>query len=207
MKVDLAAAAKSNATTGGSARAPWTGGVIEIDDSKMLDLIVRAVAYRMGHNLFNGLRPDGRGGMPGRKRDGQPRGLGAAIARNLLPVKVGRLVWIIAAHREKPGHLARIMGGIPLLAPPIDTIRAAVHAAFVASVKVSAQKAASAGLSTKLTGSGTAARAARASARSEARGLRAERDTAFGGFGGTRSGLGKRISSASRRAVRRSLVR
>lgn len=109
---------------------------------------------------------------------------------------------IIAAHREKLGHLARIMQEIPFLAPPIETIRAAVHAAFVASVKVSAQKAATANLSTALTGRSEEAKAARASARTEARGLRAARDTAFSGLGGTRSGLGKRISSAGRRAVR-----
>lgn len=208
MYVDLAAAAATqNASKGGGASATWVGGKIEIDDAKMLDLIARAISFVMGNNLFEGRRPDGRGPMPPRQYDGQPRGSGSAIARAIAAVKTGPLVWLIAAHREKIGHLARIMGNVPLLAPPIDTIRNAVHAAFVASVKVSAQKAANAGLATKFTGRGAVAAAARASARAEARGLRDAYRSQLGalGIGGDRaerSALGKRIASAGRRAVR-----
>lgn len=207
MRVDLAAAAQMNAPTGGAARAVWSGGVIEVDDTKFLDLVARAVAFTMGRNLYDGYRPDGRGPMPARKYDGQPRGSGSLIARALAAVKTGPLTWVIAAHREKIGHMQRIMGEIPLLAPPIDAIRAAVHAAFVASVHVSAQKAATAGLSAKLTGRGAAATAARASARTEARGLRDAYRSQLGalGIGGARAdrtAIGKRIAGAGRRAVR-----
>lgn len=140
MRLDLAAAANRNATQRGSARAVWSGGRIEIDEEKLAELIARATAFVMGENLFAGRRPDGRGAMPGRQRDGRPRGMGALVARALAPLKVGPLTYVIAAHRERAGHLARILQEVPLRAPPLETMRAAVHAAFLASVKVSTER-------------------------------------------------------------------
>lgn len=127
MKLDLAAAVgKSNASTGPVRVEVASGGVIEIDEAVFLELFARAIGTAMGANLFKGLRPDGLGPMPGRKRDGAPRGLGAAIARNLFPKLVAPGVHVISAHREQAGHLARIMRDVPFHPPPVATIKTAL---------------------------------------------------------------------------------
>jgi len=133
--VDLSRAANA-APSKGRVRQEWTGGKIQIDETKFLDLVVRAAAITMSANLSRGLRPDGSAAMPGRKKDGRPRGMGSAIAGHLTAISTGALEWVIAAHHEIPGHLKRIMQDVPLLAPPMATIRAGVHAAFLAAVRL-----------------------------------------------------------------------
>lgn len=209
MKLDLAKALQANANAGtGEVRSIWTGGRIEIDELRMLDLIARAVAITMGNNLFRGIRTDGSGPMPARQYDGQPRGTGALIARALAPVKIGPHSWLIAAHREKAGHLARLMGGIPFTPPPLDTIRSAVHNAFQAALKLSEATEAARALPAAVRGAaGASARAARRTARAGVSALRDAYRTQLGEFGlrgktPERSGLGKRIRSASRKTLR-----
>ena len=139
MKLDLAAAAAaiSKATTGKlRAGAEWTGGKIEIDEAGFVGRLADGVAMMMGQNLYRGMRPDGGGPMPGRKEDGKPRGKGSSIARALNSIQQGsRLEWLIAAHREQPGHLARIMQEVPLRAPPLETLKKWINEAFKRSVK------------------------------------------------------------------------
>lgn len=141
MKLDIASAvAKSNASTGPVRVEVVSGGVIEIDEAVFLELFARAIGTTMGANLSQGLRPDGSGPMPGRKLDGRPRGEGAAVVRNLFPKLVGPGVQLIAAHRERLGHLARIMGNVPFHPPPIAKIRAGVMRALQLAAKVAGAK-------------------------------------------------------------------
>jgi hypothetical protein len=138
MKLDLAAALgqTSNAAAGG-VRAVFSGlKTIEIDEETFVGRIVDARAFAMGQNLHRGLRPDGSAPMPGRKKDGQPRGLGALLALRLKGGKTGALTWRIAPDREIPGHLARILREVPFLPPSLERLRAAVNVAFEKAVKV-----------------------------------------------------------------------
>jgi hypothetical protein len=204
VKVDLAAAAAKESEPAGSSRATWTGGKIEIDEEKFLDLIVRAIANVMGQNIYQGQRPDGSGPMPAREYDGKPRGTGARIARALAPVKTGRLSWFIAAHREKIGHLARLMAGVPFRSPPIERIRDAVRAAFDSAVRLTEGRAAAKALPKAARGlAGAAARDARRSARAGVAALKAAHIADLGKVGDIgvtwRSSLAKRIQSAARK--------
>jgi hypothetical protein len=209
MKLDLVAAAQRNAgaRTGGVS-AVWTGGVIDLDPDRFLELLARAVAIAMGSNIFNGRRPDGSGPMPGRKKDGEPRGKGASIARALAPRRSGPRSFFIAAHLENLGHLARIMGDVPLLNPPLEALQEAVHRAFQAALKLSEATEALRALPRAVRGvAGASARAARAAARGTVSSLRDAYRTSLGGVGLTgatseRSALGKRIRSASRKTRR-----
>lgn len=196
MKMDLAAAAaKWNATSGG-VRAQWKGGRVELDETMFVDLVARGVAARMGANIHNGLKPDGTGPMPGRKKDGQPRGQGSLISRALAALQVGSLTWIIAAHQERLGHLARILQGVPFLPPPIDRIRDAVHNAFQAAIRLSTATAAQRALA-------GAEPDVRREARLTAAGVREEYRVAIRELGvSEKSRLAKRIRSASRKQVR-----
>lgn len=139
MKLDVASAvAKSNAPTGSVRVEVVDGGVLEIDEAVFLELFARAVGTTMGANLHNGLKPDGSGPMPGRRSDGEPRGRGARIARNLFPKLIAPGTYLISAHRERLGHLARIMGGVPFHPPPVAKIRTAVIRALQLAAKVNA---------------------------------------------------------------------
>jgi hypothetical protein len=137
VKLDLAAVA-GQIMNGprGKVRALWEGGQLEIDEVAFVGRLANAVATVMGQNLFRGDQPDGSGAMPGRKLDGRPRGMGAAIARALAAVQTGPLEWTIAAHKEIQGHLARIMREVPLRPPPFDRFAVAIRMAFERSVKV-----------------------------------------------------------------------
>lgn len=120
----------------GQVRALWQGGQLEIDEIGFIGRLANAVATVMGQNIFRGDQPDGSGSMPGRKLDGRPRGMGAAIARALAAVQTGPLEWTIAAHKEIQGHLARIMREVPLRPPPFDRFATAIRMAFERSVEV-----------------------------------------------------------------------
>lgn len=195
--VDLAHAANLNATTG-KVRSTWSGGKLHFNEQLFLELVVRAVAATMGLNLYNGLRPDGSGPMPGRKKDGEPRGKGSKIARALHPKKVGALSWFIAAHLENPGHLGRIMGGVPLQAPPIERIRAGVHRAYETALRLAEST------STDRSGVGDIIdrRSQKATRRRQSR-MRDAFARQLGELGfGHRSALAKRIRSAARKNVR-----
>ncbi len=126
MKLDLAAAANLNATSGKGARAIWAGGKIEINEEALIGQLADALATVMGQNLNRGYQPDGLGSMPGRKKDGKPRGQGSAISLALASVPQGNLTWLIAAHRERAGHLARIMQEVAFRAPRLDSLPPAV---------------------------------------------------------------------------------
>lgn len=141
MKLDLAKAAEKRAKGSTAMRAEWSGGVVELDEAGFLELTARGVATQMGRHLFEGRTPDGSGSMPPRKYDGAPRGSGAKIARALHPRKTGPLSWLIAAHREKIGHLARIMEGVPFAAPPLDTIQDTIRRAFELAVRLEGERA------------------------------------------------------------------
>lgn len=196
MKMDLAAAAqKWNGTTGG-VRAVWKGGRVELDETKYVDLIARGVAAAMGANIHNGLRPDGKGPMPGRKKDGRPRGQDSLISRALAALQIGPRTWIIAAHQERLGHLARILQEVPFLPPPIEWIRDFVHAAFEAAVKLSTATAALRSLADADAGVRRVGRLATSEIREQYR-------AAIRNLGvGEKSRLAKRIRSASRQLVR-----
>jgi hypothetical protein len=188
-------------------RATWTGGQIEIDEVKFLDLLARAIAIVMGQNLFQGQKPDGSGPMPARKYDGQPRATGARIARALAPQKNGRLSWFIAAHREKIGHLARLMKDIPFRAPPLGNLRAAVRAAFDAAVRLGEVSAQARALPAAPRGkAGEVFREARRSARGVVALEREAFAATLGKIGdlgvGWKSSLAKRIRSAGRKQAR-----
>jgi hypothetical protein len=141
VQLDLAAAAEQIANARKSlvrhVRTEWRGGKIELDEVGFVARVVNALAEAMGRNLFRGMKPDGSGPMPGRKLDGQPRGKRARIAQALDAVRQGdRLEWLIAAHKETPGHMARIMREVEFRAPRIDQIRAAINRAFERSIVV-----------------------------------------------------------------------
>jgi hypothetical protein len=143
MQLDLAAAAEQIANARKAlvrhVRTEWRGGKIELDEVGFVARVVNALAAAMAANLYRGMKPDGSGPMPGRKLDGQPRGKGAAIARALDAVRQGdRLEWLIAAHKETPGHLARIMRDVEFRAPSLDMIRVAIGRAFERSIVVGA---------------------------------------------------------------------
>jgi hypothetical protein len=135
IELDLAAAANQNATTG-KVRFSWRGGRIQFDEQKLFDLIARGLAGRISANLSRGLRPDGAGPMPGRQKDGLPRGMGSAVVRQIQAIQVGPMRWSIAAHREIPGQLARILREIPLRAPPLSSLRDVVKQALRAAVRI-----------------------------------------------------------------------
>lgn len=120
----------------GKIRAQWEGGKLEIDEVGFIGRLAQAVATVMGQHIFRGRKPDGSGPMPGRLKDGRPRGQGSAISRALAAVQSGPLEWTIAAHREIQGHLARIMRETEFRPPPFDTFAAAIRQAFNRSVAV-----------------------------------------------------------------------
>lgn len=103
--------------------------------------MAQAWADDMRENLQKGLRPDGKGKMPKRKTDGQPRGYGTDTVASIA-VKWGtaknRLV--ICAQEDDPGTLARILRGIPLKPPATSARQDAVqgNAALIAMMKASA---------------------------------------------------------------------
>lgn len=138
MKLDLAAALgqTSNAAAGG-VRAVFSGlKAIEIDEEAFVGRVVDARAFAMGQNLHRGIQPDGTAPMPGRKKDGQPRGLAAHMVLRIRGRKLAELTWRIAPDREIPGHLARILRGVPFRAPSLERLRAAVHVAFEKAITV-----------------------------------------------------------------------
>lgn len=138
MKIDVEAATAqtSNATAGG-VRATWSGvKSIELDAEKFLGAVAQAAATVMGQNLYRGWRPDGAGPMPGREKDGRPRGTGALIALRLTGRQIGPAGWLIGPDREIPGHLGRILRGVPFKAPPFATLERPIHFAFEKATKV-----------------------------------------------------------------------
>lgn len=137
MKLDLAAAAQAIANASkGRVRVEFTGGKIEIDEAAFVGRLADAVATAMGQNLYRGMRPDGSGLMPGRKLDDRPRGKKALVARAIASVQRGdKLEWLLGAHRERPGHLERILQEVPLRPPPLETLRVPIAIAFRRSVK------------------------------------------------------------------------
>lgn len=156
MRIDLAAVADQLKGRSGQVRASWSGGKIEIDEVAFIGRVADAAATVMGQNLYKGLTPDGSGTMPPRKKDGKPRGQGSQIARALASVSIGAGVWLIAAHKEIQGHLARIMQEIPLRAPPLSALGFAIRRAFERAVSTSKGGTTSSGLGQALrTGSRT----------------------------------------------------
>jgi hypothetical protein len=199
---DLAAAANAKAPKGGPARAIWSGGKINIDEVKLLELVARAIAITMGRNLNNGIRPDGSGAMPPRKYDGKPRGLGAQIALALAPIKVGTIAWLIAAHREKAGHLARLMAGVPFSAPPLEPIRAAVKSAWRAALDLAGAEQ---GAKALRGGAGKVAKGMARDARKAAKASRQIYRGALADIGvGERSRFGRLLRGATRQSFARS---
>lgn len=137
MKLDLSPLTRKPNAASGSVRAEVTGpAAIEFDEDAFFGRLAEYTARRMARNIFEGRRPDGSGPMPGRKKDGRPRGLGAMVALALHAAQGVGLEWLIAAHREAPGHLARILGGIPLRPPPLARLLEEVKRAFTRSVRV-----------------------------------------------------------------------
>lgn len=199
-KLDLAAAANRNAGKG----QVWTGGKIDTNPTPFLELVVRAIAAKMGLNLFNGIRPDGSGSMPGRKSDGEPRGKGSKIARALHPRKLSDREWFIAAHLERPGHLARIMGDVPLKPPPLKEIRDAVSRAWRAAFRL-AELSAPGGTGGRAGGGSDVGDVIdrRGTARTKRR-LRGQFEAGLAELGfGAKGALAKRIRSAARRSIAR----
>ncbi len=135
MKLDLAAVADQLKSRNGQVRAIWSGGQIEVNETEFISRVADAAATVMGQNLYKGLTPDGSAAMPGRKKDGKPRGQASNIARALASVSISAGVWLIAAHREIQGHLARIMQDVPLRAPPFSALGPAIRRAFERAVK------------------------------------------------------------------------
>jgi len=138
MKLDLAALAGQLTAAKGKVRVNWSGGKIDIDEQGFIGRVADALATVMGANLYRGLRTDGSGPMPGRKKDGTPRGKGSAIARAIAALPSGPGEWFLTAHREIPGHLMRIFQEVDFKPPPLERIRMAVIKAFERSVKVGA---------------------------------------------------------------------
>lgn len=137
MQIDLAAVADQLKGRTGKVSARWTGGQVEVDEVEFIGRVADAAAHTMGANLYAGRTPDGAGAMPGRKKDGKPRGFASQIARALAARLIGPGTWFIAAHKEIQGHLARIMQDVPLKAPPLSTLGPAIKAAFARAVKTS----------------------------------------------------------------------
>lgn len=137
MKIDLTPLTRKLNAASGAVRLECTGpAAIELDEDAFGGRLAEYTARRMARNLFEGRRPDGTGSMPGRKKDGQPRGLGAKVALALHAAQGGEGQWLIAAHREDPGHLARILGEVPLRSPPMEQMKAEVDQAFSRSITV-----------------------------------------------------------------------
>lgn len=135
MKLDLSPLTRKLNDASGVVRVEGPAS-IELDPDALLGRLADAAAHMMGQNILNGRRPDGGGMMPGRERDGRPRGLGAQVAATLHAERLGSMRWRIVANEKKPGHLARILREVPLRPPPLERFQAAVDAAFAKSVKV-----------------------------------------------------------------------
>lgn len=136
MKIDLAHALQTERSSGGAARASWSGPkAIEVDSDRFLGAVAQAAATVMGQNLHRGIRPDGAGPMPGREKDGRPRGLGSLIALRLTGRQIGAAGWLIAPDREIPGHLARILREVPFRPPSFRALETPIHMAFAKAVR------------------------------------------------------------------------
>lgn len=112
-------------------------GVIKVDEAAVARGIAVVVARRMSLNLMRGIMPDGSGPMPGRKKDGRPRGKSSKIAFGITPVRTGTGKFNIAAHREKQGHLYRILQEVPFRAPPMTSMQKEINAVVAKAVKYS----------------------------------------------------------------------
>ena len=137
MKIDLEAALRQPNAATGKVRATVTGPAsIEIDVERFLGGVVHAAAAVMGQNLHRGVRPDGLGPMPGREKDGRPRGMGALIALRVTGRQISVAGWLIAPDREIPGHLGRILRGVPFHPPPFRVLKTPIHLAFTKATTV-----------------------------------------------------------------------
>lgn len=114
----------------------FDGPTVEIDEQVFADALAKGVAARMGRNIRKGLKSDGSGPMPGRKKDGRPRGKGSRIAMAISPKKTADLEYEIAAHQELPGHLARILRGVPFDAPPYATMKPLINSVLGKAIRV-----------------------------------------------------------------------
>jgi hypothetical protein len=99
-----------------------SGGVIDINEEGLAADVAEGLAQAMASNIEHGMRPDGRGPMPGRKRDGRPRGIGAGILKSIHARRVGPMQFVIRAWRETPGQLGRILREVPFVPPPAGAI-------------------------------------------------------------------------------------
>lgn len=119
MKIDLAAEFNR-----AMAKVPSAvPAVLEVDMGAVAVALGTAWAEDMRENLMNGKRPDGKGPMPKRKLDGQPRGEGTRTVASI------RLDWsqrtnrmAIVAEEVDRGTLKRILRGIPFR-PPVTSER------------------------------------------------------------------------------------
>lgn len=127
------------ATMGGpseSVQVTDTGRPVTFDVEGLAGALASAQAAAMAANMERGIRPDGSGSMPGRRRDGRPRGLGAAVLRSIEARRTGTLEYLIRAWREqKPGQLARILREVPFTPPPLARMPAAVDAALASNIR------------------------------------------------------------------------
>lgn len=138
MKLDLSKLTRQTLNAPkGAVRVEISGpSAIEFDEKAFLGRITNAMAAAMRANLANGIRPDGAGGMPGRERDGKPRGMGAQILETIQSHEIGTLDWRVAPNEKHPGHLSRILREVPFTPPPLETLKTPVDQAFEKSVKV-----------------------------------------------------------------------
>lgn len=137
MKLDLSKLTRPTNASRGPVRVEVTGPrAIEFDEQGFIGRIADAWAAVMKQNLYNGMRPDGAGGMPGREKDGKPRGQGAEILQTIHSERRGGLDFRIEPYEKTPGHLSRILREVPFTPPPLDTLKTPVDQAFDKSVKV-----------------------------------------------------------------------
>jgi hypothetical protein len=121
-------------------KATITNGVIEVDEEAVARGMATVVAREMGMNLRKGIKPDGSGPMPGRRKDGRPRGKGSRIAMAIAPVRVGKGRYTIAAHKEEQGHLARILQEVPFDAPSPEKMQRALNNVVIKAIKLSGNR-------------------------------------------------------------------
>lgn len=132
MRLDIGEAIRRG--LGPGTKIEITGGKFDVDTVALKKGLADIIAKQMGQNLYNGMRPDGSGLMPPRRKGGS-RGAGSRIALAIAAVADGVGGFAIAAHREYRGHLKRILFDVPFRSPPLASLQREISALFARVVK------------------------------------------------------------------------
>jgi hypothetical protein len=96
---------------------------IEVNPGAVAVALANAYAEDIRENMLAGKRPDGKGAMPKREKDGAPRGTGTrTVASIAVKWSQSRNTLAICADETEPDALRRILRGIPFR-PPITSER------------------------------------------------------------------------------------